>query len=68
MISIWPQTASADEVVSDGDLGISRRDALGLQSVADAAIPLPTRDEASYLENNANEGGAAPPNSRFREV
>lgn len=45
MISNWQLTTGAEEVISHGDLGISRRDALGLQSVADAFIPLPGRKE-----------------------
>lgn len=45
MISKWRLTAGAEEVIRHGDLGISRRDALGLQSVADAFVPLPGRKE-----------------------
>lgn len=45
MISKGQLTAGAEEVIRHGDLGISRRNALGLQSVADAFIPLPGRKE-----------------------
>lgn len=40
MISKWRLTASADEVIGHRDLGIIRRDALSLQSMFDAFIPL----------------------------
>lgn len=40
MISKWRLTASADEVISHRDLGISRLDAFSVQSVSDAFISL----------------------------
>lgn len=49
MISKWRLTASADEVISHRDLGIIRRDALSLQSVSDAFVPLRGRKEKCDL-------------------
>lgn len=49
MISKWCLTASADEVISHRDLGIIRLDALSLQSVLDALIPLQGRKEKCEL-------------------
>lgn len=46
MISLWELTAGAEEVISHRDLGIIRHDALCLQSVADAFIPLRGRKES----------------------
>lgn len=40
MISERCLTTGADEVIGHGDLGVLRLDALGLQGVADAFIPL----------------------------
>lgn len=45
MISEWHLTTGAEEVISHRDLGVVRADAVSLQSVSDAFIPLRGRKE-----------------------
>lgn len=49
MISKWRLTASADEVISHRDLGIVCLNAISLQSISDAFIPLRGKKEKCDL-------------------
>lgn len=71
MISEWRLTASADEVISHRDLDIFCRDAVSLQSVFDAFIPLRGRKEKCDLlicKYGATKNTPKTPNSHYRQV